>query len=124
MAQKKVLNYGMASKDAGPLDPHRTATTPAKALLQMVFNGLVRFKPGIISLELMEPDLAEKWSTSADGKEWTFSLRQGVQCHHGYGELTSDDVVYSLKRSGDSKTSAFASSRASSTAYFSWSGAS
>ena len=33
----------------------------------------------------------------------TFSLRKGVQCHHGYGEFTADDVVYSLARSGDPK---------------------
>ncbi len=108
-AQKKVLNYGMATKDVGRLDPHMTATTPDKALLQMIFSGLVRFKPGTISPELIEPDLAEKWSSSPDGKEWTFSLRRGVQCHHDYGELTSADVVYSLKRASDSKTSQFAS---------------
>lgn len=108
-AQKKVLNYGMASKDMGRLDPHITATTPDKALLQMIFNGLVRFKPGNISPELIEPDLAEKWSSSPDGKEWTFSLRKGVQCHHNFGELTSADVVYSLARAANSKTSQFAS---------------
>ena len=109
LAQKKVLNYGMASKDMGRLDPHLTATTPDKALLQMIFNGLVRFKPGSLNLEQMEPDLAEKWTRSADGKEWVFALRKGVQCHRGYGELTSDDVVYSLKRASDTKTSSFAS---------------
>ena len=37
-AQKKVLNYGMATKDVGRLDPHMTATTPDKALLQMIFS--------------------------------------------------------------------------------------
>lgn len=107
-AQEKVLRYGMASKDVGRLDPHMTATTPDKALLQMIFSGLVRFKPGSISPELIEPDLAEKWTASADGKEWTFNLRKGVKCHDG-NELSSADVVYSLKRAGDSKTSSFAS---------------
>src|SRR5260370_1095043 len=33
----------------------------------------------------------------------------GAQCHHGYGECTADDVVYSLARSGDPKRSAFSS---------------
>ncbi|MCC6468225.1 MAG: polyamine ABC transporter substrate-binding protein [Alphaproteobacteria bacterium] len=107
-AEKKVLNYGMATKDVGRLDPHMTATTPDKALLQMIFSGLVRFKPGTISPELIEPDLAEKWTSSADGKEWTFNLRKGVKCHDG-NEFTSADVVYSLKRAADSKTSQFAS---------------
>src|SRR5919108_297131 len=31
------------------------------------------------------PRLAEKWSASADFKEWTFHLRKGVQFHFGYG---------------------------------------
>lgn len=108
LAAGKVLNYGMATKDVGRLDPHMTATTPDKALLQMIFSGLVRFKPGTISPELIEPDLAEKWTSSADGKEWVFTLRKGVKCHDG-NEFTSADAVYSLKRAADSKTSSFAS---------------
>lgn len=107
-AQKTVLNIGMASADAGRLDPHLATTTPDKALLQYIFSGLVRFQPGKASPAHIEPDLAESWESSEDGTEWTFTLRQGVQCHHGYGELTASDVVYSLNRAGDSERSGFA----------------
>ena len=41
------------------------------------------------------PRLAEKWSASADFKDWTFVLRKGVQFHFGYGLLTAKDVVHS-----------------------------
>ena len=41
------------------------------------------------------PRLAEKWSASPDYKEWTFTLRKGVQFHFGYGPLTARDVVHS-----------------------------
>jgi ABC-type transport system substrate-binding protein len=41
------------------------------------------------------PRLAEKWSASADFKEWTFMLRKGVQFHFGYGPFTARDVVHS-----------------------------
>ena len=46
LAQKKTLVVGMASADAGKLDPHLTATTPDKGLLNWMFNGLVRIRPG------------------------------------------------------------------------------
>ena len=57
---------------------------------------------------LIEGDLAESWKSSPDGKQWTFNLRKGVQFHSGYGEVTAEDVVYSLQRAGNPKTSAFA----------------
>jgi ABC-type transport system substrate-binding protein len=41
------------------------------------------------------PRLAEKWSHSADFREWTFHLRKGVQFHYGYGPFTAKDVVHS-----------------------------
>ncbi len=104
-----ILNIGMASSDAGRLDPHLSATTVDKAVFGWMFSGLVRFAPGSSSPESIEPDLAESWSASDDGLEWTFNLRQGVQCHHGYGELTSADIVYSLKRAADPDRSSFSS---------------
>lgn len=109
LAQKTVLNVGMQTTDAGVLDPHLNSGTPGKALLNWMFNGLVRIKPGEFSPEFIEPDLAESWTSSGDGKEWTFKLRQGVQCHHNYGEFTSEDAVYSLKRAAAKDSSAFSS---------------
>ncbi len=41
------------------------------------------------------PRLAEKWSSSADFKDWTFHLRKGVQFHFGFGPFTAKDVVHS-----------------------------
>ncbi|HYC47907.1 MAG TPA: ABC transporter substrate-binding protein [Burkholderiales bacterium] len=40
------------------------------------------------------PALATKWEISPDFKAWTFHLRKGVQFHHGYGEMTSQDVAH------------------------------
>jgi len=104
-----VLNVGIAAPDAGRLDPHLTATTIDKAVLGWMFNGLVRFTPGTASPETIEPDLAESWQTSDDGLVWTFKLRDDVECHHGYGKLTSDDVVYSMARAADPDRSSFSS---------------
>jgi peptide/nickel transport system substrate-binding protein len=106
---QKVLNVGMAAADLGSLDPHRTATTPDKAIIGWMFNGLVRFKPGTMNPDQIEPDLAQSWDTSPDQLTWTFHLRKGVQCNNGYGELTADDVAFSLKRASDPKISSFSS---------------
>jgi peptide/nickel transport system substrate-binding protein len=106
-AQKKSLVVGMGSADAGKLDPHIASTTPDKGLLSWMFNGLVRVRPGRISPEFIEPDLAESWTSNPAGTEWTFKIRGGVQCHHGYGEFTADDAAYSLKRASNKATSSY-----------------
>ena len=106
-AQKKSLVVGSGTADAGKLDPHIASTTPDKGLLFWMFNGLVRIRPGQISPEFIEPDLAESWTSNPAGTEWTFKLRRGVQCHHGYGEFTADDAVYSIKRAANKATSSY-----------------
>ncbi|MCZ8185792.1 MAG: ABC transporter substrate-binding protein [Beijerinckiaceae bacterium] len=109
LAQKTTLVIGMQTQDAGVLDPHINSGTPGKALMNWMFNGLVRIKPGQASPDHIEPDIAESWTSSADGREWTFKLRQGVQCHHDLGEFTAEDAVFSLQRAGSKDSSAFSS---------------
>jgi peptide/nickel transport system substrate-binding protein len=59
--------------------------------------------------EGLRPDpnrsLAEKWSVSADGLTWTFSIRRGVKFHNGQ-ELTSKDVKLTFDRLRDPKVGA------------------
>jgi peptide/nickel transport system substrate-binding protein len=63
-----------------------------------IFDALVRYAPGNTTPDKIEPDLAEKWQMSADGLQWTFTLRKGVQFQKGFGELTAEDVKYSFDR--------------------------
>ncbi len=102
-----VLSVGMAAPDIGQVDPHKATTTQDKPMTGWLFNGLVRFPPGSDDLGALEPDLAESWEKSDDGLEWTFHLREGVKFHHGYGELTAEDVVFSLNRAANPDTSSF-----------------
>lgn len=62
-----------------------------------MYNGLVRYDWNAERVEVA-PDLAEDWDVSDDGLVWTFRLRQGVEFHKGYGELTSEDVRFHYER--------------------------
>src|SRR6516164_1609297 len=105
-APKTDLIVGMAAQDVGQLDPHLAVSTIDRAVVAWLFNGLVRFKPGSMSPADIEPDLAESWDSTPDKKVWTFHLRHGAKWQGDYGEVTADDVVYSLKKSADPKRSA------------------
>src|SRR4051794_24511798 len=109
LAQDSTLQISAIGSDIGTLDPHRASATTDKILIGWIYNGLVRFAPGSADPKDLEPDLAERWETSSDGKTWTFFLRQGVKFHGNWGELKADDVVYSLTRAGDPQRSTFAS---------------
>jgi peptide/nickel transport system substrate-binding protein len=106
-AEENVLRVSVGAGDASTLDPHRASATGDLALVGWIYNGLVRFKPGSADPKDLEPDLAERWEVSPDGKSWTFYLRKGVTFQGTSGELTADDVVYSLTRAADPKRSTF-----------------
>ena len=44
--------------------------------------------------------LAKSWGVSEDGSTWTFNLQEGVQFHKGYGEMTAEDVIWSMRQFG------------------------
>ena len=95
--QSGVLRVGLAGRDLGTVHPHQATGAQDTAIVDTMFNGLVRYNPTQVSIEAIEPDLAESWSASDDRKQFTFKLRQGVQWHKGYGEVTSADVKFSLE---------------------------
>ena len=110
---RPVLRFGVNAADLLTLDPHNASGTQDRTVVDMIFNGLVRFKPGN-SAEL-EPDLATAIPEPemVNGKQaWTFQLRDGVMCHPGPQSdaypLTADDVVYSLQKSANADRSAYA----------------
>jgi peptide/nickel transport system substrate-binding protein len=108
-----VLRFGIDAADLGTGDPHRAASRNDRAVVDMIFNGLLRYKPG--EAPTIEPDLAMNipHPEIVNGKQiWIFHLRRGVMCHPGPKtdayELTADDVVYSLRRTADPKRSSYA----------------
>ena len=61
----------------------------------LMYNALTIMGP--LPDAKMHPDLAKSWEISKDGREYIFSLREGVKFHHGK-ELDSADVKYSIER--------------------------
>src|SRR5229473_8265841 len=45
---------------------------------------------------LLQPQLAESWTSNPAADVWTYKIRQGVKFHDG-SPLTADDVVYTYK---------------------------
>lgn len=51
----------------------------------------------------VEPWLAERWTTSPDGRTFTLTLREGLRWSDGT-PFTSDDVVFTFQAIGDART--------------------
>lgn len=92
-----VLRVRM-SNDISKLDPVALFDPSSHYVAGTIHSRLVRYKPGTTQVE---PDLAERWEVSPDGKVYTFFLRDNVQWHKGYGTFRAADVKFSIERHRD-----------------------
>ena len=93
---KKGGSVRMASNIHGPndnLDPVVFTSSIDYCRGRATYNGLVQHAEDLSP----QPELAESFEPNSNATEWTFKIRKGVEFHNG-GELTADDVIYSLKR--------------------------
>ncbi len=84
--------------EAPSLDPILEQALSRHRLDPLFYNRLVEWGGD----GKLEPSLAESWTTSPDGKTWTFKLRPGVKFHNGR-EFVGDDVKYTYERVLDPK---------------------
>ena len=103
----KVLNLPRRAQFK-TMDPHRNSDVISGELVEMAYSGLLKYSY-LQRPYQVEPDLLERMpEPSPDRLTYTFTLRAGVRfaddpCFAG-GQgrvLTSDDVLYSLKRLAD-----------------------
>ena len=97
-APENVTNTGGTLKTAfgvtmGHFDAHQGTGTH---VLGHAYDGL-HVKNIADGLRTFAPLLATEWDIAADGKTYTFTIRDGVKFHDG-SDLTVDDVVTSFNR--------------------------
>jgi peptide/nickel transport system substrate-binding protein len=90
-----TLNIVEPGLSIDTLDPALAYDTASAEILQNTYNTLV-FYDGAATDKFV-PMLAEKWTTSDDGKTWTFNIRKGVKFHNG-DDLKASDVAFSFQR--------------------------
>ena len=75
------------------LDPYLSAAADTEAVMNNVFEGLMRFDE---EGQLL-PQLATDYAISDDGLTYTFDIRSGVTFHNG-DPMTLEDVIYSYEK--------------------------
>jgi peptide/nickel transport system substrate-binding protein len=95
---KSVIRFGV-NRGAENLDPVTQDANPDIWAFMQIYQQLVRVN---VKGDGFEPDLAERWTTSADGRTWTFFLRKNARFSTG-DPVKASDAVWSLKRARDTK---------------------
>ncbi|APV44457.1 oligopeptide transport system substrate-binding protein [Dehalogenimonas formicexedens] len=89
-ASNTVLN--LEASEPYTLDPALAAESGSILFVNQIFSGLVKTgTTGVL------PDIATGWDISADGKTYTFHLRNDVAFQNGH-RLTAADFKYSWER--------------------------
>ena len=88
--------------EATNLDPHKVPAFTSHRVFELVYSTLTRLGPEL----QVQPDLAESWTISPDGKQISFRLR-AAKFHNG-DPLTSADVKFTLERIMNADTKAVA----------------
>jgi peptide/nickel transport system substrate-binding protein len=76
---KETLIYGTTEKIID-MDPGKAYDFHTWEIFYNIYEGLMKYKLGET---MLEPGLAESYEISADGKEYTFKLREGVKFTDG-----------------------------------------
>ncbi|OAI39552.1 hypothetical protein AYO38_01550 [bacterium SCGC AG-212-C10] len=87
-----------ASEPLSLFDPIQVDDEATAEYIVEIFGGLVT-----LDLDLkVQPDIAESWTVSPDGKTYTFKLRDNVVFHNNR-RVTANDFKYSIERAADPK---------------------
>jgi peptide/nickel transport system substrate-binding protein len=80
-------------QEAPGLDPAKNPAQAALRVFDLMYSRLTRLDPQMRP----QPDLAQSWETSPDGKTYTFHLREGIEFHDGT-PFNAEAVKFNLER--------------------------
>ncbi len=91
-----TLKMALTAMDP-PMDPATFYGGPAFFVIDGIYDGLVKYAVGSVELE---PDIAESWTISPDGKTYTFKLKPGLKYHDGTA-VDAASIQYAFQRFKD-----------------------
>lgn len=94
----KLCLHSGNTAEPNSLDPHKASLVSEDTIISEMLMGLTADDAGARPI----PGMATHWETSADGKVWTFHLREAVWSDGV--PVTADDFVYAVRRLMDPKT--------------------
>jgi oligopeptide transport system substrate-binding protein len=101
------LDLAYIRNDAPTVDPQTSVDDAGRDLIVNLFAGLTQYNH---QLNVVEPALAESWDISADGRTWTFYLRDDIFWMRppGFSDnnaaatpvrpVTANDFVFTIER--------------------------
>jgi len=100
-SSKVVLRLG-TMQDVDNLNPFIGYSVPAYEVYHLNYDMLV----GYAANGDVRPELADSWTTSADGLVWTFEIHPGIKWQDGVA-FTAKDVAFTYNYIIDNELSAF-----------------
>jgi ABC-type transport system substrate-binding protein len=91
-------SFNVAYKELAAFGTHPRLNSGAQGVF--IANSLAETLVGVNHLGAFTPRLVKSWSLSSDNLVWTFELQEGVEFHKGYGEMTTDDVIWNWEQFG------------------------
>ncbi|MCK0166776.1 ABC transporter substrate-binding protein [Jannaschia sp. S6380] len=82
--------------DITSLDPAESFEFAGSDVSRNIYQKLVNFDPGDLDAGY-QPEVAESWEVSEDGRTITFTIRDGLTFHSG-NPVRAEDVEFSLRR--------------------------
>ena len=98
-----TIRIAFAARGLRTIDPHKSIQGVDNWAIIAIYDKLVDLPRWNFpdTQDDLVPRLATSWERSEDAKTWTLQLREGVQFHKGYGEMTSEDVKFTFDRATD-----------------------